>query len=109
MNEGPHATRMRNYCYRTNPLLYQDKQLSQKERARNEDKISSDLKGFNQNYMTGISENNFTPGVVDTNQDMIDIISSKRPSIQQMQSQKMKRNFVSNSNLRSEEDLDYYC
>jgi len=42
---------------------------------------------------------------------MIDIISSKRPSIQQMQNQKMKRNFGGNgnSNLRSEEDLDYYC
>jgi hypothetical protein len=41
---------------------------------------------------------------------MVDIISSKRPSIQQMQNQKMKRNFGGgNSNLRSEEDLDYYC
>ena len=68
MNEGPHATRLRNYCYRTNPLLYQDRQLSGKGKAGNEDKISGgEIKGFNQNYMIGISENNFTPGAIDTN------------------------------------------
>ena len=29
--------------------------------------MSGEIKGFNQNYMLGISENNFTPGVIDTN------------------------------------------
>jgi hypothetical protein len=71
MNEGPHATRLRNYCYRTNPLLYQDKALSPKFKDRQEHKQSGDLMGlqnYNQNnYIIGISGNNFTPGIVDTN------------------------------------------
>ena len=81
MTEGPHAARLRNYCYRTNPLLYQEKFHSPKGRESSEHKQSGDLKGLNQNFMIGFSENNFTPGVIDTNQDMVDIISSKRPSI----------------------------
>ena len=58
--------------------------------------------------MNAVGDNNFTPGVIDTNQDMVDIISSKRPSIQNMQNQKMKRNLVGKSNHRSEEFDDYY-